>query len=131
MTLDEAVETALRQRLDFATVRDRLADAERAVAIAEDDMRMKLDVSASATASSPTRNRISTPRFADADYSVGLDVDLPLDRTDEAIALKRAQIALEQQRRQIDASSPPLYCAILFGSWKEGNHGDSERHPAI
>jgi outer membrane protein TolC len=108
MTLDEAVETALRQRLDFATVRDRLADAERAVAIAEDDMRMKLDVSASATASSPTRNRISTPRFADADYSVGLDVDLPLDRTDEAIALKRAQIALEQQRRQIDASRENL-----------------------
>lgn len=108
MTLEAAVETALKQRLDFATVRDRLADAERAVAIAEDAMRTKLDLTASAQASSPTRNRISTPRFADADYSVGLDVDLPLDRTDETIALKRAQIALEQQRRQVDATRDNL-----------------------
>ena len=108
MTLEEAVQLALQQRLDFATVRDRLQDAERAVKIAEDGMRAKADLTADASAGSVTRNRISTPRFADADYSVGLDVDLPLDRTDETIALRRAQIALEQQRRQIDATRENL-----------------------
>ncbi len=102
MTLDEAVNMALTQRLDFATTKDRLEDAERAVIIAKDDMRAKLNLVASATATSTSRNRLSTPRFAEAYYSIGLDADLPLDRTDETIALRRAMISLDQHRRAID-----------------------------
>ncbi len=107
-TLPEGVEAALRQRLDFATVRDRLEDAERAVKIAEDAMRAKLNLTASGTAGSVTSNTIHSPRFLDAEYSVGLEMDLPFDRTEEAIALKRALISREQRRRAIDESREEL-----------------------
>lgn len=102
MTLEEAIELALQQRLDFATTKDRLEDAERAVAIARDNMRTKLDLTASASAESESRNRLAMPRFGDASYSVGLSADLPFDRTNETVALRRQLINLEQQRREID-----------------------------
>ena len=103
-TLEEAVETALRQRLDLANQQDQLADAERAIRIAEDDMRAEVNLSGSATARSQRRNRLSTPRFGDAEYSLGLEIDLPFDRTDELIALRRAQIAAQRQKRELDAA---------------------------
>lgn len=103
-TLEEAVETALRQRLDLANQQDQLADAERAIRIAEDDMRAEVNLSGSATARSQRRNRLATPRFGDAEYSLGLEIDLPFDRTDELIALRRAQIAAQRQKRELDAA---------------------------
>ncbi|MBP5299993.1 MAG: TolC family protein [Victivallales bacterium] len=104
LTLEEALELALRQRLDLANQQDQLEDAKRAIRIAEDDMRAEINLSASATAASKRRNRLATPRFADADYSIGLDIDLPFDRTEELIALRRAQIACQRQQRDLDAS---------------------------
>ena len=103
-TLEEAVETALRQRLDLANQQDQLADAERAIRIAEDDMRAEVNLAGSATARSQRRNRLATPRFGDAEYSLGLEIDLPFDRTDELIALRRAQIAAQRQKRELDAA---------------------------
>lgn len=102
LTLDEAVELALRQRLDLANRQDQLADAERAIRIAEDDMRAEINFTGNATARSQRRNRLATPRFGDAEYSLGLDIDLPFDRTEELIALRRAQIAYHRQQREVD-----------------------------
>ncbi|MBR6471047.1 MAG: TolC family protein [Victivallales bacterium] len=115
-TLDEAIALALSQRLDLATQQDQLADAERAIRIAEDDMRAEVNLTGSATARSARRNRLSTPRLGDAEYSVGLDIDLPLDRTEETIALRRAQIARQRQQRAVSATQDEIVQA-LRGTW--------------
>ena len=102
-SLEEGIALALSQRLDLANQQDQLADAERAVRIAEDDMRAEVNLTGSATARSQRRNRLSTPRLGDADFAIGLDMDLPFDRTEETIALRRAQIAQQRQQRNLSA----------------------------
>lgn len=102
-SLEEGIALALSQRLDLANQQDQLADAERAIRIAEDDMRAEVNFSGSATARSARRNRLSTPRLGDTEFAFGLDVDLPFDRTEETIALRRAQIAYQRQQRNVSA----------------------------
>lgn len=107
--LETAVSQALSRRLDFATVRDRLEDAERAVKIAEDGMRAKLDFTASAAAAGGHGNsHIGFPRIGGTDFSFGLNAELPLDRLQQTIVLRRAQIALAQQKREVDAARDSL-----------------------
>ncbi len=102
--LEEAVAKALQKRLDLANARDALEDARRAVEIARDAMGMKLDLTLSASARGTQGNRLHAPRVGKAEYSAGLEADLPLDRTTEAIALRRAMIALGRQERELAQS---------------------------
>jgi len=101
MSFEEGVQTAIEQRLDYATVRDRLDDATRAVRIAEDALRPKLDLVLSSEARSKTSNSLELMKFADSSYTAGLDLDLPLERTNELIQYKRRLITLQQQQREI------------------------------
>jgi outer membrane protein TolC len=101
MSFEEGVQTAIEQRLDYATVRDRLDDATRAVRIAEDALRPKLDLVLSSEARSKTSNSLELMKFADSSYTAGLDLDLPLERTNELIQYKRRLIVLQQQQREI------------------------------
>ena len=107
-SLEAAISLAIQQRLDLANQQDQLADAQRAIRIAEDDMRAELNLVGNATARSNRRNRLSTPRFGEAEYSIGLDIDLPLDRTEETIALRRAQIAFQRQQRAVSATQDEI-----------------------
>jgi outer membrane protein TolC len=120
MSFEEALETALRDRLDFATVNDRLADAERAVEIAKDGMRARLDLNFQATAGSIRANKLEMPKFGDADYAIGATLDLPFDRLNETIALKRAMIALHAQQRAVDAARDNI-TNELRSSWRSLN----------
>ncbi len=108
LTLEEALQTALRQRLDFANAKDALEDARRAVRIARDGMRAKLDLTLSASAAGREGNRPHAPRVGKATYSAGVDADLPLDRTDEAIALRRAILQENHQERDLEKTREQL-----------------------
>ncbi len=101
MTFEDAVQSAFAQRLDYATVRDRLEDATRAVRIAEDALRPKLNLVVSSDARSNTSSSLELMKFADSSYTAGLDLELPLERTSELIQYKRRLIALQQQQREI------------------------------
>lgn len=101
MSFEEAIQTAFDERLDYATVKDRLEDASRAVRIAEDALRPKLDLVLSSDARSNTSSSLALMKFADSSYTAGLDLDLPLERTSELIQYKRRLIALQQQHREI------------------------------
>ena len=120
MTLEEALEMAFRDRLDFATVKDKLEDAQRAVDIARDGMRAKLDLAFQASAGSVRKNHLELPKFGDADFSVGANLDLPFDRMNEAIALKRALISLQAQQRAVDAAKDSI-TNELRSSWRSLN----------
>ncbi len=118
MTLEEAVELAIKQRLDYATLCDAVEDARRAVVIAEDAMRTKLDLTLDARAASDAKNRLSSIRFLSADYTAQVDMDLPFDRLDETIALRQAIIAYQQALRKRDISHDELILELRL-AWKK------------
>jgi len=98
-TLDDAVETALNQRLDLATSREQVDDMARKVEVAADGLGAELNLTGGMTVNSTGDTEYSRLRFHDGTYTLGLNADLPLDRKSERNAYRRALIALEQQRR--------------------------------
>ena len=99
MTLEEALELAPHHRLDFLTVVDRVADAERKVEVARNGLSPDLDLNLGATvateANKPFRFRSDT-----AVRTAGLGLNLPINRKAERNAYRAALIRLEQSRRE-------------------------------
>lgn len=97
--LEEAVEYALTFRLDLKNAVDRVDDARRRVIVSEDGLGMDLDFSFeySVGTEEPTKPLKLKPR--EPEYGVGLDINLPLDRTQERNAFRQSLIDLERQKR--------------------------------
>lgn len=100
----DAVEASIlaRQfRLDLQTVRDRVDDARRRVAVAENGLLPDLDMTLGTTVG----NSPGDPaRDIDGDtvaYNAGLRLDLPLDRLAERNRYRAALIGLEVARRNV------------------------------
>lgn len=102
MTSEEARDYALAHRLDLIAQRDQLADAQRASHIAADNLRARLDLTLSGNASSPTDSQLRAIAWDQGSYAVGVDAELPFDKTDEFIAYKRALIEEARQERAVD-----------------------------
>jgi len=126
---DQAIDTALSQRLDLANSADVIADAERKVLVASDALRGELnlyigvdatslagpselaglgvlddDFSADRGRPNPLRRlRDNNPlrRFRDQS-EIGIDGDLPLDRVLEQNIYRKALIALSQRQREYE-----------------------------
>ena len=95
-----AVDTALRNRLDLRNQRGIVTDAFRAVEIAADQLQSDLNVTASANlGTDPTRTNPIRFDSSAASYSVGLELDGPLDRFAERNQYRLAQIAYQSSRR--------------------------------
>ncbi|MFT7667666.1 MAG: outer membrane protein TolC [Planctomycetota bacterium] len=77
-----ATELAYQNREDFKTIVDRVVDAERRSRVAADALRMRLDITSSVDVSSDARNPLKF-NFQDVSWSLGLLIDLPIDRTPE------------------------------------------------
>jgi outer membrane protein TolC len=106
----EAIEVALAARLDYQNARDQLADSGRKVALAADQFKPQLDLTASAGFASPQETRgFALPDPNLYNWNAGMNLDLPLERTAERnnyraalIAQQRSARAVEQQRDQIE-----------------------------
>jgi len=118
MTLSEAVELALKQRLDFATESDQVEDARRQVNVAEDNMRAKLDLTLDARAASEVKNKLSAIKFNSADYTAQVDLDLPFDRLPETVALKRMIIAYQKSQRDYVKAKDQLVLDLRL-AWQQ------------
>jgi outer membrane protein TolC len=101
---EQAGRTALAERLDHATTRERVADATRDVRIAEDDLRPGLDASLTASGASDA-GRPLVYRGDDSAWSATLGLDLALDRLPERNAYRASLIALEASERAAEESS--------------------------
>lgn len=101
-SVDEAVDTAMLNRLDLATSADRVDDAVRKVVIAEDNLGAELNLVASANVKSTGRTRVGRLPVHLGDYTLGLEADLPLDRLAERNAYRESLILLTQAERQYD-----------------------------
>lgn len=96
----EAIETALARRLDLANDRDRVDDTERKVAVAANDLATELNLIGSARVESPEDFRFGKIELNQGTYSLGLELDLPLDRKAERNAYREALISVLQRRRE-------------------------------
>jgi outer membrane protein TolC len=98
-TLDDAVETALNQRLDLATSRDQVDDMVRKVEVAADGLGAELNLTGGMNVGSTPETDFTRLQFHNGTYTLGLNADLPLDRKSERNAYRKALITLEQQHR--------------------------------
>ena len=99
---DAAVSQAITLRLDMLTAEDRVADAERKVAVAKNGLGADINLVATSTVGTQGDSKPAKFRFDQGAYSGGLDVDLPLDRKAERNTYRRALI--ESDRAHRDAS---------------------------
>ncbi len=100
LQVNEQVATsfALDQRLDFLTLLDQVADAERKVPIAANRLLAGVDVTSSINASSEP----GKPFEYDSDdfrWDLGLDVNLPIDLISQRNAYRETLITLERAKR--------------------------------
>jgi outer membrane protein TolC len=111
--LEDATAKALKTRLDLANTRDGLEDAGRKVLVAEDGLKGDVDLVASAAYksldTSPQSARLTLRR---GDYSIGLDLDLPIDRLRERNALRQTQITREQTARTLSLLEDNITLAV-------------------
>ena len=100
--LNGAVATAMRQRLDLQTERDRLVDRQRSVRNAINGLLPDLELAGELRLGSNDIYYYDAllPSAEDMDAEASLTLGLPLDREAERIAVRSAQIALERARRE-------------------------------
>lgn len=112
--IDAALQGALDKRLDHATVKNRLDDAERAVRIAADAVRARLDLSLVAQPRSNSNGSLDLDllKLSHNSYGAGVTADLPFDRTNQLLELKRRHILLTQQRRRVDESRDNIIAGL-------------------
>lgn len=95
-----AVQQALDLRLDLQNTRDQVNDAKRLVELARNGLLPAVDVAAQI-------DMLQDPDFFNGvqldgsfdDYTVGINIEIPLDRVNENIALRQAQLKQEQIQR--------------------------------
>jgi outer membrane protein TolC len=92
---------ALARRLDYATTQDQADDAERQVELAADDLRAGLDVTAEAALDSDAGKPLNFDSN-DLDWSLALELDLPIDRLSERNQLRARLIELDRARREAE-----------------------------
>ncbi len=96
-----AVEVALANRPDFLTTVDEVIDAERRSRVSANALEMGLDIVSSVEANSATGQPLKY-NFKDVSWSLGLSLDLPVNRLPERNAYRTALITW--QRRVRDAA---------------------------
>jgi outer membrane protein TolC len=99
VNLAEAVKTAFANRLDLLSARQQLEDVERGVEIARNALLPELEFVASASASSESGGTWLDYSADNGSASVGLSLQLPVDKKGERNAYKSALIGLAQARR--------------------------------
>ncbi|MGQ0628288.1 MAG: TolC family protein [Phycisphaerales bacterium] len=104
ITPDRAAAIALDYRLDLQTRRDQVDDARRAVQNARNGVLPDANLSASVTGRTKpgTREGGLVYETDDVVYEGGITFGLPLDRENERLALRSANIALERSARELD-----------------------------
>ncbi len=95
-----AVEVALRRRLDLLTLTDRIDDARRGVSISRNALLPDLNWSGSVTLDTDREHyNVLAHEFERANWLTELVLGLPLERTSERNALRRALISVDRAER--------------------------------
>lgn len=103
ITPNAAAETALRLRLDLQNRRDRFVDAQRAVDNASNALLPELNVSGSVGLNTERTDTVGGLDFRGDQtvYRAAATLSLPLDREQERLNLRSAQINLQRSSRDL------------------------------
>jgi outer membrane protein TolC len=105
----DAIDTALVQRLDLANKADAVADAERKIVVALDNLRPQLDIG---VASSQKRRIKSLSDPVGFGRIGGMQLDMNLDRVLEENEYRKTLIFLEQQHRAYEEGTEVVILEI-------------------
>ncbi len=108
---DLAIDVALEQRLDHATIVDQLEDIELDARIAADNLRAGIDFFAVNTNSS----RVDDPDDYSSElrtWAFGIDIDWPIDLLPERNAYRASLIAVDRAKRAIEASRDDIIASV-------------------
>jgi outer membrane protein TolC len=94
---DQAIHYAMEYRLDLQTNRDQLEDARRQIDLAENGLLPALDLKGDLRVGG--NDVVRGVDFGDTRASGGVFLSLPLDRVDESVALRQAQVRFAQDER--------------------------------
>ncbi len=100
--VDSAVEVALENRLDLRNREEQLEDDERFVRLSRNDLLPALDLDASVNVPAGPDSGFSNQRFSGENASLGLTLEIPVDRVSERSAYRRAQIFRVQAQRSFE-----------------------------
>lgn len=103
-SLDHATRVALEYRLDLQNTRDRVDDARRGVANAQNDTLPSLNVGASAIVIADPKTSFGGVYFSPQDSTItgNATLSLPLDNEIERLTVRTATIQLQQRERGLD-----------------------------
>ncbi len=101
-TVEDAIDMALRWRLDLANTEDGLEDTERKLVLAAEGLGVQLNLIGSAGVDSTEKTDFTRLRFHEGTYSLGFEADLPFDQKSERNAYREALISLLQRQRGYD-----------------------------
>ncbi|MFH2068403.1 MAG: TolC family protein [Candidatus Omnitrophota bacterium] len=102
LSLAQALEISLQNRLDLMSALDAVEDASRKVAVSRDNLRAGLLFAGSVGMATPEDENTALNFDSDkTDYSAGLQLDLPVDRLTERNSYRQSLIYLERSRRNL------------------------------
>jgi outer membrane protein TolC len=101
LALEEAASVALAARLDLLDARDQRGDADRKVLVAADGLGPRIDLTLGASLSTPATQPGNLGR-ASGSGSVGLDLDLPVERQAERDAYRLAIVQAARAKRDVE-----------------------------
>ncbi|MBX3388472.1 MAG: TolC family protein [Phycisphaeraceae bacterium] len=113
-TLDTATRAALEYRLDLQNTRDRVDDARRAVANAQNETLPSLNVGATALIITDPNKDIGGINFSPEDSTItgSATLSLPLDNEIERLNVRSATIALQQRERGLDQARDNVVVSV-------------------
>ncbi len=98
-TLEEAIDIALKCRLDLMNTSDQVNDALRKVELAAEGLGIQLGITGRARMGSRPDTDFTRIQFHEGSYALGLTGNVPLDRLLERNAYREATITLAKHQR--------------------------------
>ncbi|MDO9475064.1 MAG: TolC family protein [Pseudohongiella sp.] len=119
ITLEQALELTVNNRLDLFTQADRIADRARKLDVAANAFKpgLAMVLRASVPANSNNSATLSDLDFRLTDYSAGLELDIPVDQMSERTAYRRALIDYEVAVRAYESAVDNAKLGVL-DAWR-------------
>lgn len=117
LSAEDAVTVAMATRLDLYTERDRVADAERQIKLAEDALKPSLDILVSGRVDTPPDGNYDALDVDRGRWSAGLNTDLNIDRKPERNAYRAALIDFERAERDYTLAEDNIKLEVREG-WR-------------